>query len=266
MVRTKAAGRRDGGGTRTEILRVALRLFTEKGYEATSTRDISEALGLTKSSLYYHFRSKEEILGSLVAERRHDLDELVEWITAQPRTPDLPLQAVLRWVEGTTPERLQVMRLAQVNQPIMRRLAASDQDPRAAFETVIDLLVDDDASTQDRLLLRMAFDTASAALLASRGTGVSPDDVIETARRASLALAHAFTQANTSRSQPTSGAPSHCSAGLNQVNAATEEEQGIKRAASSVRGHVKVPTGGQFEVTTGGRFRSPLLLRVVRVS
>jgi hypothetical protein len=35
-----------------------------------------------------------------------------------------------------------------------------------------------------------------------------------------------------------------------------------------VRGHVKVkvPAGGHFEVTTGGRFRSPLLIRAVRVS
>ncbi|WP_371786094.1 hypothetical protein [Streptosporangium subroseum] len=40
----------------------------------------------------------------------------------------------------------------------------------------------------------MTFDTASAALRASRGTGVSPDDIIETARRAGLA--HAYTQAN----------------------------------------------------------------------
>ncbi|WP_127931674.1 helix-turn-helix domain-containing protein [Nonomuraea polychroma] len=42
----------------------------------------------------------------------------------------------------------------------------------------------------------------------------------------------------------------------------------VARAYSSrpVRGHVKVPAGGQFEVTTGGRFRSPLLLRAVRVS
>ncbi|MEV0354378.1 hypothetical protein AB0H88_52295, partial [Nonomuraea sp. NPDC050680] len=39
----------------------------------------------------------------------------------------------------------------------------------------------------------------------------------------------------------------------------------IREAVSAfVRGHVKVPTGGQFEVTTDGRFRSPLLLRAVR--
>lgn len=53
----------------------------------------------------------------------------------------------------------------------------------------IDLLVDDDASTEERLLTRMVFDTASAALLASQGTGASPSDVIAAAQRASIALA-----------------------------------------------------------------------------
>jgi AcrR family transcriptional regulator len=46
---------------------------------------------MTKSSLYYHFRNKEEIVASLLAERRHDLDALIEWIT-----PDLAQRAASR--------------------------------------------------------------------------------------------------------------------------------------------------------------------------
>ncbi|GAA4233523.1 AcrR family transcriptional regulator [Streptosporangium album] len=177
-----------------EILRVALRLFTEKGFEGTSIRDISSALGMTKSSLYYHFRNKEEIVASLVEERRHEFDDLVEWIVAQPPAPDLARKAALRWVESTTPERLQTMRLAHANQPIMRRLMDSGKDVRSAFDRVVDLLVGDDASAQDRLLVRMTFDTASAALLAAQGTAVGPSDVIAVALRASLALADATTE------------------------------------------------------------------------
>ena len=48
--------------TRDRILKEAARLFTEKGYEATSIQDLAEALGLSKAALYHHFRSKEEIL------------------------------------------------------------------------------------------------------------------------------------------------------------------------------------------------------------
>lgn len=44
---------------------VALELFTERGYEKTSLREIAEALGVTKAALYYHFERKEDILLAL---------------------------------------------------------------------------------------------------------------------------------------------------------------------------------------------------------
>lgn len=46
----------------SEIIIEAARLFREKGYLATSIRDISEALEMTSAALYYHFKNKEEIL------------------------------------------------------------------------------------------------------------------------------------------------------------------------------------------------------------
>lgn len=51
--------------TRDRILDVALRLFTEKGFDATSLQEIADHLGFTKAALYYHFRSKEDILMAL---------------------------------------------------------------------------------------------------------------------------------------------------------------------------------------------------------
>ena len=48
---------------------VALKLFTEQGYEATSLREIAEALGVTKAALYYHFRTKDDIVTSLIEDR-----------------------------------------------------------------------------------------------------------------------------------------------------------------------------------------------------
>jgi AcrR family transcriptional regulator len=188
MATARSSDRRTGAETRAEILRVALGLFTEKGFASTSTRDISEALGITKSALYYHFRNKDEIVTSLVQQRRHDLDELVNWIAAQPRTPDLLQRAALRWIESTTPERLQAMRLIHANEPVLRRLVECGQDVRSGFERVITLLCDDDATEQDRLLTRMAFDTVSAALLAAQRTDASPTVVIAAARVAAVAL------------------------------------------------------------------------------
>ena len=49
-----------------EILDVAEELFTTKGYDNTSTTDILERVGIARGTIYYHFRSKEEILDALI--------------------------------------------------------------------------------------------------------------------------------------------------------------------------------------------------------
>lgn len=49
-----------------EILDVAEELFTVKGYDNTSTTDILERVGIARGTLYYHFKSKEEILDALI--------------------------------------------------------------------------------------------------------------------------------------------------------------------------------------------------------
>lgn len=51
--------------TRERILDIALELFSERGYDQTSLRDIAERLGTTKAALYYHFARKEDILMEL---------------------------------------------------------------------------------------------------------------------------------------------------------------------------------------------------------
>ncbi len=53
---------------RKEIVEAARKLFLSKGYEATSTVDIMNAVGIAKGTLYYHFTSKEEILDALLCE------------------------------------------------------------------------------------------------------------------------------------------------------------------------------------------------------
>lgn len=53
---------------REELLRAAARLFVEKGFDATTTRDIAEAAGMRSGSPFYHFRSKQELLKAAMIE------------------------------------------------------------------------------------------------------------------------------------------------------------------------------------------------------
>src|SRR6185369_14993893 len=61
--------RDEAADTRSRIQRIALELFIEQGYEQTSLREIAERLGVTKAALYYHFRTKDDIVDSLVQDR-----------------------------------------------------------------------------------------------------------------------------------------------------------------------------------------------------
>ena len=62
----KADTERAGGVTRDLVLRVASRLFHERGYAGTSLRDIAAAIGVSAPALYWHFSSKSEILFEIV--------------------------------------------------------------------------------------------------------------------------------------------------------------------------------------------------------
>lgn len=54
--------------TKRKIFETSLRLFSEKGYDATSIEEITATVGVAKGTLYYHFNSKEEIFNFLVEE------------------------------------------------------------------------------------------------------------------------------------------------------------------------------------------------------
>jgi AcrR family transcriptional regulator len=75
-------GRR--GDTRARIQQVALELFAEQGYERTSLREIAERLAVTKAALYYHFKSKEDIVRSFTEDYFGRIDALIGWGREQP--------------------------------------------------------------------------------------------------------------------------------------------------------------------------------------
>lgn len=76
MPEEDAAGR-GGTVTRDLILRECARLFREQGFHATTMQDIANRVGILKGSLYYHVRSKEEILVDLLVGSVSDVHRAV---------------------------------------------------------------------------------------------------------------------------------------------------------------------------------------------
>ncbi|MEZ4240671.1 MAG: TetR/AcrR family transcriptional regulator [Myxococcota bacterium] len=62
---------------RQRILDHAIRLFAHQGYGSTSVREVAEAAGITKPTLYYHFGSKEGLFRAIVDDRMDGLLALV---------------------------------------------------------------------------------------------------------------------------------------------------------------------------------------------
>ena len=54
--------------TKRTIFETSMKLFAEKGYDATSVEEITATVGVAKGTLYYHFSSKEEIYNFLLEE------------------------------------------------------------------------------------------------------------------------------------------------------------------------------------------------------
>lgn len=59
------------------VLRAAVRLFTQRGYHATSMADVARELGVTKAALYHHVRAKEGILARALETALGALEEVV---------------------------------------------------------------------------------------------------------------------------------------------------------------------------------------------
>jgi AcrR family transcriptional regulator len=72
------------GHDQEAVLTAAVRLFNERGYEATSMGDLAESLGITKSSIYHHVSGKQELLRMAID---HALDGLFEAADDVQRSP-----------------------------------------------------------------------------------------------------------------------------------------------------------------------------------
>lgn len=151
--------------TPDSLLAVAVAVFIERGYDGTSMEHLSKAAGISKSSIYHHVRSKEELLRRAISRALDGLFGVLEEPGAlQGRAVDrleyvirretevliseLPYVTLLLWVRGNTDtERWAMKRRREFDHKVAELLkeAAADGDLRA----------DVDARLATRLLFGM---------------------------------------------------------------------------------------------------------------
>lgn len=99
------APNREHASRRDDLLQAAARLMREKGYAATTIRDIAGAVGMGSGSPFCHFRNKQEILNVIAAEGMAALLAEAERLMTREMTPNERLQALIQlhtaFVHGT---------------------------------------------------------------------------------------------------------------------------------------------------------------------
>jgi AcrR family transcriptional regulator len=85
--------------TRARILDAALELFSEHGFDGTTLQQIADRLGFTKAALYYHFRSKDDLLRALIAPAVADLDALLGAYEQEADTPSCRRHFVADYID-----------------------------------------------------------------------------------------------------------------------------------------------------------------------
>jgi len=161
------AGRRSD--TRERIQQVALDLFVEQGYEKTSLREIAERLEVTKAALYYHFRTKEDIVRSLFEDIAGAVDEVLAW--AEEQGDQLNREDLVRRLSQLVQGRfVPIWRFVQENQNALKELHVSNP-LMSRMQAMMKLLCPAGADADTQLRTRLAL----VALIMGHNPEVLPD-------------------------------------------------------------------------------------------
>lgn len=183
----------DGERTRGTILRAAASLATVEGLEGLSIGNLAVAIGMSKSGLYAHFRSKEELQLATVAEAERILtDEVIQpALTARPGLGQLTAacEAFFSYVErrvfpGGCFFAATALEMGTRPGPVKDRLAAIQSDFTGLLRSFAATAVEQGELSSDENPEWLAFELHAILLGADTKFVLNDDpDVIDMARR-----------------------------------------------------------------------------------
>ncbi|WP_440708094.1 TetR/AcrR family transcriptional regulator [Herbiconiux sp. YIM B11900] len=160
-----------------ELRAIALEMFAENGYSGTSLQQIAEAAGYSKSSVLYHFRSKEALFEEALAPSVAELDEFLGSIVEKVTSHGQRTQFTADFVDLLLEHRLAAHIIINQGQtlsdiPMVDRATGLIQRIGESF-------MSDLPTTKQRIRLGVALAGAAYILVASRPSLTEIDDIDE---------------------------------------------------------------------------------------
>ncbi|TFD78678.1 TetR/AcrR family transcriptional regulator [Cryobacterium psychrophilum] len=170
--------------TGDELRSIALELFASAGFAATSLQHIADAAGYSKSSVLYHFASKEALLAELLTPAVDRLTEILERYLDAGQTESSRSDFIDDFIDFLLQFRLELHTFINQGQslggiPVVDRA-------RDVIVRLSDTLCSTDASVEDRLRFAIALGGAAYSLVAGMtflGKDIAPIDELRPALR-----------------------------------------------------------------------------------
>lgn len=170
---------------RHEIFHRVVAVFLKKGFHETSMREIAEAAGLGKSTLYDYFKNKDEILVYFFEDHLNDLTDEAQKIALQNLSADKRLRQVMEnYIENLQANKSLFMKLTQESQRLKSESQKQIQDKRHAYQDMIRALIDEGIregvfrKVNSLLAARLLLSSVAPVVFGSRFTG-TPQEMLE---------------------------------------------------------------------------------------
>jgi TetR/AcrR family transcriptional regulator, cholesterol catabolism regulator len=170
---------------RHEIFHQVVSVFLKKGFQETSMREIAEAAGLGKSTLYDYFKTKDDILVYFFEDQINDLTAAAQEIARKNITANERLRQVMKvHLEFLQANKSLVMKLSLEAQRLKLESQKLLQTKRHAYQDLLCKLIEEGIQegtfrkVDPLLATRMLLNTMSPVIFTSRPTG-SPQEMME---------------------------------------------------------------------------------------
>ena len=172
---------------RHEIFHQVVNVFLKKGFQETSMREIAEAAGLGKSTLYDYFKTKNEILVYFFEDQLNDMAEEAQKIAKQNFTADIRLRKIMEaYIESLQANKNLFMKLTVEVQRLKMESQKQIQEKRHAYQDMIRTLIDEGIregvfrKVNSLLAARLLISAMAPVIYTSRVTGTPQEMLKET--------------------------------------------------------------------------------------
>jgi len=172
---------------RHEIFHQVVPIVSKKGFYETSMREIADAAGLGKSTLYDYFKTKDEILIYFFEDQLRDMTQEAQRIALQNLSADKRLRQITeKYLESLQANKSLFLRLMQESQRLKLESQKQVQFKRHAYQDLIRALIDEGIregvfrKVNSLLAARLLISSISSAVYGSRSTGTPQEMLQET--------------------------------------------------------------------------------------